>query len=206
MSQFVCEWEAEKIPFSTRRRTPPPSPPPSILLFSSILTSELKWKWLQRLMAGENVTTPLPPIMENAFNVFLPFLSDPGPIIVYPTHYSPWCKKRGGFWWSNFKKWETLRSSFHKLRTSLFHCRVQNRGPESARDLFSLTQDLTFLNYWHRNRGPEFTHAFFSTLNGTKEANTSLMPFLDSRLKIPQWKEIIHYDSHEEKALPSCES
>ena len=121
-------------------------------------------------------------------------------------HCSPWCKKRGGFWWSNFKKWETLRSSFHKLRTSLFHCRVQNRGPESARDLFSLTQDLTFLNYWHRNRGPEFTHAFFSTLNGTKEANTSLMPFLDSRLKIPQWKEIIHYDSHEEKALPSCES
>ena len=121
-------------------------------------------------------------------------------------HCSPWCKKRGGFWRSNFKKWETLRSSFHKLRTSLFHCRVQNRGPESARDLFSLTQDLTFLNYWHRNRGPEFTHAFFSTLNGTKEANTSLMPFLDSRLKIPQWKEIIHYDSHEEKALPSCES
>ena len=122
------------------------------------------------------------------------------------SHCSPWCKKRGGFLWSNFKKWETLRSSFHKLRTSLFHCRVQNRGPESARDLFSLTQDLTFLNYWHRNRGPEFTHAFFSTLNGTKEANTSLMPFLDSRLKIPQWKEIRHYDSHEEKALPSCES
>ena len=104
-------------------------------------------------------------------------------------HCSPWCKKRGGFWRSNFKKWETLRSSFHKLRTSLFHCRVQNRGPESARDLFSLTQDFTFFNYWHRNRGPEFTHAFFSTLNGTKEANTSLMPFLYSRLKIPQWKE-----------------
>ena len=99
-----------------------------------------------------------------------------------------------------------LGTSFHWLRTSLFHCSVQNRGPESARDLFSLTQDLTFFNYWHRNRGPEFTHAFFSTLNGTKEANTSLMPFLDSRLKIPQWKEIIHYDSHEEKALPSCES
>jgi len=88
-----------------------------------------------------------------------------------------------------------LGTSFHWLRTSLFHCSVQNRGPESARDLFSLTQDLTFLNYWHRNRGPEFTHAFFSTLNGTKEANTSLMPFLDSRLKIPQWKEIIHYAS-----------
>ena len=59
-------------------------------------------------------------------------------------HCSPWCKKRGGFWRGNFKKWETLRSSFHKLRTSLFHCRVQNRGPESARDLFSLTQDLPF--------------------------------------------------------------
>ena len=98
-----------------------------------------------------------------------------------------------------------LGTSFHWLRTSLFHCSVQNRGPESARDLFSLTQDLTFFNYWHRNRGPEFTHAFFSTLNGTKEANTSLMPFLDSRLQIPQWKEIVHYDSQEEVALPSCE-
>ena len=57
-----------------------------------------------------------------------------------------------------------LGTSFHWLRTSLSHCSVQNRGPESARDLFSLTQDLTFLNYWHRNRGPEFTHAFFSFL------------------------------------------
>ena len=57
---------------------------------------------------------------------------------------SPWCKKRAGFLRSNFKKWETLRSSIHKLRTSLFHCRVQNRGPESARDLFSITQDLPF--------------------------------------------------------------
>ena len=128
-----------------------------------------------------------------------------GPHLLEGAPCSPWCKKRAGFLWSNLKKWETLRSSIHKLRTSLFHWRVQNRGPESARDLFSLTQDLTFLNYWHRNRGPEFTHAFFSTLNGTKEANTSLMPFLDSRLQIPQWKEIVHYDSQEEKALPSCE-
>ena len=159
---------------------------------------------------------PLKPLLEdmsvivnssNAEPLQLGDLSSVDPNATSPApHCSPWCKKRGGFWRGNFKKWETLRSSFHKLRTSLFHCRVQNRGPESARDLFSLTQDLTFLNYWHRNRGPEFTHAFFSTLNGTKEANTSLMPFLDSRLKIPQWKEIIHYDSHEEKALPSCES